>query len=171
MVMDWGVAKYLNAGPMPRERRDELEAAGGTQLGALVGTRGFMPPEQARGEAAVDRRADVYSLGAILFLLLTGTPPAAESDPARSIGWRRELPKALRAICARALSADPAQRYQSVTDLAADVGRYRAGHAVLAYEESPFERLSRFARTYRTAILLILAYIIMRAAVAVMAGW
>jgi serine/threonine protein kinase len=172
MVMDWGVAKHLNAGPMPRGIRDELEADGGTHAGTLIGTRGFMPPEQACGEAgAVDCRADVYSLGAILFLLLTGTPPAAEGDPARSIGWHHELPKPLRAICTRALSADPAQRYQSVTDLAADVGRYRAGHAVLAYEESALERMARFARTYRTAILLILAYIIMRAAVAMMAGW
>jgi serine/threonine protein kinase len=172
MVMDWGVAKHLNTELGTREKHDGYETDAGTNHGTMIGTRGFMPPEQARGEVdTVDRRADIYSLGAILFLLLTGTPPHADVEAARGIWRHHELPKPLRAICARALSADPSERYQSVTDVAADVARYRAGQAVLAYEENGFERMVRVARAYRTAILLVLAYIFMRAVVALTAGW
>ena len=172
MVMDWGVAKRVSENPRPPEERDGDVDDGGTNPGTMVGTRGFMPPEQARGEvAAVDRRADVYSLGAMLFLLLTGDPPGPDLDAARSIWRHRDVPKPLRAICAHSLNADPAERYESVVAVAADVARYRAGHAVLAYEENVVERVARVARTYRTAILLVLAYIIMRAAVALAAGW
>jgi serine/threonine protein kinase len=170
MVMDWGVAKTLADDCEPANPAGLVD--GGTHPGVVVGTRGFMPPEQARGEAgAVDRRADIYSLGAILFLLLTGDPPAADADPSRVVWRQRGVPKALRAICARALSADPADRYDRVSDVADDVARFRAGHAVLAYEENAVERLARLARTYRVAILLILGYIVMRVAVAFLAGW
>jgi serine/threonine protein kinase len=169
MVMDWGVAKTL-ADSGQADRGDEPAAGDGTQPGTVVGTRGFMPPEQARGEAgAVDRRADIYSLGAILFLLLTGDAP--DADASRAIWRHRDVPKPLRAICARALSADPADRYDRVSDVADDVARYRAGHAVVAYEENAVERVVRLARTYRVAILLILGYIVMRVAVALTAGW
>jgi serine/threonine protein kinase len=169
MVMDWGVAKSL-AHPVNDEDAERPAADDATHPGTVVGTRGFMPPEQARGEAgAVDRRADIFSLGAILYLLLTGDPP--DADPARAIWRHRDVPKPLRAICGRALSADPADRYDRVSDVADDVARYRAGHAVHAYQENAVERLARLARTYRVAILLILGYIVMRVAVALTAGW
>lgn len=172
MVMDWGVAKALAGEAGPPDEGDVPPADGGTHPGTVVGTRGFMPPEQARGEAdAVDRRADIYSLGAILFLLLTGEAPGADPEPARAIWSRRDVPKPLRAICARALGAAPTERYDRVADVAEDVARYRAGHAVLAYEENAFERLARLARTYRVAILLVLGYIVMRVAVALTSGW
>ena len=172
MVMDWGVAKHLSGEAARLEEHAGEVAAGGTHPGTVIGTRGFMPPEQARGEVdGVDRRADIYSLGAILYLLLTGEPPAPDVDAARAIWRHHELPKPLRAICARSLSADPAGRYESVSAVADDVARYRAGHAVHAYEENVFEQVARVARTYRVAILLVLAYVIMRAAVALTAGW
>jgi serine/threonine protein kinase len=172
MVMDWGVAKTVSGEAVAPEEQTADVAAGGTHPGTVIGTAGFMPPEQARGEVdGVDRRSDIYSLGAILFLLLTGEPPPQDVDPARAIWRHHQLPKPLRAICARSLSPDPAGRYDSVPAVADDVARYRAGHAVHAYDENVFERAARVARTYRAAILLVLAYIIMRAAVALTAGW
>jgi eukaryotic-like serine/threonine-protein kinase len=172
MVMDWGVAKYLNDDAAAMEEPAGEVADRATHPGTVVGTRGFMPPEQARGDTgSIDRRADIYSLGAILFLLLTGEPPAPDADAGRAVWRHRSLPKPLRAICARALSAEPDGRYDSVAEVAADVARYRAGEAVLAYEENVLERLARVARAYRVAILLVLAYIVMRAAVALLAGW
>ena len=110
----------------------------------------------------------MYGLGAILFLLLT------DADPR----WQRggelraaRVPRPLAAICARALAAEPSGRYQNVTELADDVARYRDNRKVQAYRETVVDRVVRFGRTYRTAILLVLAYIVMRAAVAFFAGW
>jgi len=179
MVMDWGIAKI--AGRLNPDESSAVQTGDGT----IVGTRGFMAPEQARGAVdEIDQRADVFSLGAILFLLLSndvhdGSDPLPHLRHRRlpteaaseASAWRRlGVARPLAAICAKALAMDPGARYQTVADLAVDVARYRAGHAVGAYRETAFERLARFGRTYRPAILLILAYIVMRALVAFLAG-
>ena len=134
-----------------------------------MGTVGFMAPEQARGAGAdVDERADVYGLGAILFLLLTDRVP--DADPQGTLRHMK-VPRPLAAICNRALAGEPSARYQSVTALADDVARYRDNRKVDAYRETVVEGALRFGRTYRTAILLVLAYVVMRAAVAFFARW
>ncbi len=140
-----------------------------TGAGTVVGTVGFMAPEQARGAVDdVDERADVYGLGAMLFLLLTDRIP--DADPSGTLRLLK-VPRPLAAICHRALAAEPSARYQSATALADDVARYRDNRRVDAYRETIVERAIRFGRTYRTAILLVLAYIVMRAAVAFFARW
>jgi serine/threonine-protein kinase len=128
-----------------------------------------MAPEQARAGASVDQRADVYSLGAILYFLFAGSDPVPDADGFARLR-QRGVPRPLAAICARALAKDPRDRYQTVAELAADVAAYRSGRAVSAYRETAFERAARFGRTHRTAILLVLAYMLMRAVVAVVAG-
>jgi serine/threonine protein kinase len=180
MVMDWGVAKTVGtrqSSVVSHSRQSESavpvdsQSAGPMETGAgtVIGTVGFMAPEQARGEVGeIDERADVYGLGAILFLLLTDGIP--DADPAAKLRLAG-VPRPLAAICVRALAADAAHRYQNVTALADDVARYRANRKVDAYRETVLDRAVRFGRTYRTAILLVLAYIVMRAAVAFLAGW
>jgi serine/threonine protein kinase len=128
LVMDWGVAAVVT----------------GAAEGLVAGTPGFMAPEQAAGKA-VDVRADVYGLGALLEAL---SPPP--------------LPKRLAAIVARAKDGDPARRYQTVAAMAADLARYRDGAPVDAYRESIVERGVRIARRYRVPIGLVLAYMLMR---------
>ena len=131
LVMDWGVAKFAEA----------VEPAG-----TVLGTPGYMSPEQARGDVAgTDHRSDVYALGAILGLLLPEKPPAA-----------------LSAIAQKAAADLPGGRYQSVAELADDIGRFRAGEAVVAYPESILDRTRRIAGKYRVPIALVLAYVFMR---------
>jgi serine/threonine protein kinase len=150
LVLDWGVAKLLDQATQAAALSGNA-LPGHTQPGTVLGTPGFMPPEQARGAAGeVDRRADVYALGALLELLLQG----------------EQVPKRLRAICTQALAAEPADRYADAAALLADLTRFRAGDAVRAYREGFWERWARVLVPYRTAIVLIVAYIVMRALVA-----
>jgi serine/threonine protein kinase len=187
VVMDWGLVKVEGrpsavvsrsqqaASPVINQSSagDQLTDRVQTSHGTVIGTRGFMAPEQARGAVGeIDARSDVFGLGAILFLLLTDDvlDPDVEAMPQLR---GRGLARPLMAICARALAHEPRERYQSVTALADDVAAYRAGRAVAAYRETAFERVGRFGRTYRTAILLVFAYMLMRAGIAAMAylGW
>jgi serine/threonine protein kinase len=169
IVMDWGVAKQMGEATGAAPAGPDA-TGGGTHAGTVIGTRGFMPPEQARGDT-VDARADVYGLGAILHLLLTGEEPSPEGHAPAATLNHRAIPRPLRSICTRALQGAPADRYENVPALAGDVAAYRAGRAVAAHRETVPERVVRVARTYRTALLLVLGYIIMRAAVALTAGW
>jgi serine/threonine protein kinase len=156
VIMDWGGAR-ADAGAPAADDED-----------LVIGTHGFMAPEQARGGGSIDHRADVYGLGAMLFLMLTNDLPAG--DPAAALR-RAGAPRPLAAICARALATEPGDRYATAAALGEDVARYRAGRAVGAYRESLLERVVRFERTYRTAILLVAGYIVMRVLVALIAGW
>jgi serine/threonine protein kinase len=127
-VMDWGVAQDGGA---------DAEAA-------VVGTPGFMPPEQELALGAVDRRADIYALGALLALLIEAAPAP------------------LNAIAAKAAQSDAAGRYQSVEEMAADLARFRNQDPVAAYRESATERMVRLYRRYELPILLLVAYVVMR---------
>ncbi|HLE83352.1 MAG TPA: serine/threonine-protein kinase [Thermoanaerobaculia bacterium] len=163
LVMDWGVAKVAGEplaerGPGPPGEGQEADRrrGAGTAHGTVLGTPGFMAPEQARGEVErVDGRADVYALGAILRVLLDGRP----------------APRPLLAVCRKASAPAPEARYGSVRELAAEVARHLDGLPVAAHRESLADRLRRFGRRYRTAILLILAYVLVRTALLLWAGF
>jgi serine/threonine-protein kinase len=119
------------------------------QTGAAGGTSGYMAPEQLNG--AVDPRADVFSLGSLL------------RDLAHDAHRTSRYPgRPLRSIIDRALATNPDARYPSVSALAADVRRYVDGERVVAHEETFLERAGRLGRTYRTALLLVGAYLTMR---------
>jgi eukaryotic-like serine/threonine-protein kinase len=176
VVMDWGVAKALddNQQQTPQEKPSEEEAQrAGTNHGTVLGTRGFMAPEQARGDlATVDERADVYSLGAMLLALFAKDPaPVHDQSVAVKLAALTSIPRPLRSICGRALAVDHRERYPSAAELGEDVARYRAGEAVRAHRETTLERVSRVAKLYRTPIVLVLTYMVMRALIALTTGW
>jgi serine/threonine-protein kinase len=175
LVMDWGLAKILReknrmetrvADPeetiVEKPRRvfqsdDASPSSAVTEHGTVMGTPGYMSPEQARGDVQhLDARSDIFSLGALLRFLLTGQsegPPAPAAQP---------VDKPLVAICEKATTAAPAERYSTVQELALDVSRYLDGLAVEAHQETVFEKVGRFYRRYRFFILLIATYLVMR---------
>jgi len=157
LVLDWGVAKAPHAIVEP---------------GIVVGTAGYMAPEQAAGRSGeADQRADVFALGAVLCALLTGADPPGDPEAARAaVAARRDLSRRLRAVCTKALATDPADRYADAGEMAADLARFRAGRPVAARPETWLESAGRSAWTYRAAIALVLAYLAMRVLVAWLAG-
>jgi len=148
VVIDWGLARSL------RDASDDGALATGspgpiseTVDGAIVGTPAYMAPEQARGEP-VDERADVYALGALLYHVLRGKPPGAPAD----LVTIEDLPVDLVAIVTRAMASDPAVRYPSAQELAADLERFTTGRLVDAHAYSVWQLATRFIRRHRAAV-------------------
>jgi serine/threonine protein kinase len=153
-VMDWGLAKQLvedDDGSQSDSQR--------TRLGAVMGTPAYMSPEQASGHAAEsDRQTDVFSLGVMLYEILTGVNPfrgesAVESmkgvmyhepDPPRKHNPR--IDRTISAITMKALAKDPFKRYRSAVELAEDLRRYREFFPVTAIEPTRFEKLANWSR-------------------------
>lgn len=131
LVMDWGVAKSIGQS-------------------ANAGTRGFMPPEQERGEA-LDATADVFALGSMLRMMVT------------------KPPRRLAAIIEKSTSDDRSARYPSARELAADVARFIDGEPVSAHRETILERAGRWLDRNRALVALILGYLVMRAIVLLVA--
>jgi eukaryotic-like serine/threonine-protein kinase len=182
LVMDWGVAKttptenrMATIAPRGQQASSPLPAVGAglTVDGAVVGTRGFMAPEQERGEVAtMDARVDIYALGALLQFLLAkcggGDVVIRGGEFLRSRRSLRLLaptpPRPLAAICRRAMASAPSDRYATALELAEDVGRYLDRLRVRAHEETLFERTARFAERHKVVLSLLTAYVLMRLA-------
>ncbi|KFE68223.1 putative serine/threonine-protein kinase pkwA [Hyalangium minutum] len=168
VVIDWGLAKDLSdkntsdIGGMTTPLGVDPSL---THLGTVVGTPAYMPPEQAAGRA-VDERADVYALGAILYHLLAGIRPYDTGSSAQVIDQvvrgpppplakrQKGIPADLLTIVAKAMARDPAQRYATARELAEDLRRFQTGQIVAAHAYSWRERMWRFIRRYRSAVLV-----------------
>lgn len=179
LLVDWGLAKLVvsDSGTLAaaqkaeqgREARECPEPLGvrvdvaATALGAMVGTPAYMSPEQAAG--LVDQlgpATDIYSLGATLYVLLTGRIPFEESDNIRRDivrgsfpqprKVRAQVPAALEAICLKAMALEPAQRYASARDMADDLEAWLGDEPVRAWREPLAVRAGRWMRRHRTLL-------------------
>lgn len=162
-VTDFGLAKQLH---------DEGDAV--TRSGAVMGTPHYMAPEQAEGNTkSVTHLADVYSLGATLYELITGRPPfqgpsivnilsqVRASDPVHPSRLQPGIPRDLETICLKAMQKEPAKRYESAEAMADDLKRFLDGQPILARPIGSVEQFVRWCRrkpaqaglTVSTAIL------------------
>lgn len=188
VILDWGLAKVRDK---PDAQRGALEEtvqamrigaeieAGKTAIGVVLGTPAYMPPEQARGQIdRIDERADVYSLGAILYQLITGRVPfdsptaketiekvAADQSPTDCLALEPDAAPELAAICRRCMQRDPAERYQTASEVADELARFVSGALVAAYGYSFWELARRYYRRNRHMVNTVAAFL-----VAVIAG-
>jgi WD40 repeat protein len=146
IVTDFGLAKRIEGG------------ADLTASGAIVGTPSYMAPEQAAGQKVLSVAGDVYSLGAVLYELLTGRPPFRAETPLKTLIEVRErepqparavnplIDRDLETICLKCLEKDPGRRYGSAEALADDLGRWLAGAPIAARPSTTWERAYKWAR-------------------------
>jgi len=160
-VTDFGLAK-----------RVDLESSL-TVSGAAIGTPNYMPPEQAAGKARhLTTAADIYSLGAIVYELLTGQPPfeaetpmevmrkVLEQEPKRPSSISRRVDRDLETICLKCLEKDPQRRYASADALAEDLERWRRGEPILARPGRTLDHVLKWARRNPAIASLILAVVV-----------
>jgi WD40 repeat protein len=158
-VTDFGLAKRI---------RDD---AGVTQSGAIVGSPSYMPPEQAAGRKGLSTAADVYSLGAIFYEMLTGRPPfhaetpldtlmlVVEREPERPRKVNPGIPRDLETICLKCLEKDQRKRYGSAEALAEDLERWLKGEPIRARPIGRMERAVKWMRR-QPALATLLAAVI-----------
>lgn len=190
IVVDWGLAKKLDEAPredvdMDAVVFDDEHSVSFTREGQALGTPAYMSPEQASGRVSLnDELTDIYGLGAILFAMLTGKSPHETTRPADTKDTAHDLlrrirvfptptvrsvvptaPRALDAICAKAMARSRSERYQSAEALAGDIQCWLADEPVSAYQDTALERASRWFRHHRT-LSLAMAGVLLVASVA-----
>ena len=170
-ISDFGLAKILDL------------TSNETRTGAILGTPAYMAPEQAKGDhQRIGPATDVYGLGTILYELLTGRPPfrgntdaailvqVVSDEPAAPRRADPKLSRDLEAICLRALEKNPADRYASATDLAADLRRYLAGKPTQARPAGIARRIGKYGQRKPLVVALVSVLTIASLLVAGLAG-
>ena len=194
VVIDWGLAKELGGPPANSSHEDESPDTdrsragyGGenlTRVGEILGTPGFMAPEQAAG-AAADERSDVYALGAILYTVLAGQPPywdtdsKASSDQLVEITIKRpptnietlapSVPSDLAAIVTRAMNPEPGDRFMNAQAMASELHRFEAGRLLESRNYSVWERTWRWVQKHRALVGVVAAALLVVASVGAIA--
>ncbi|MBP5201654.1 protein kinase [bacterium] len=165
VVLDWGLAKIKGSDETVFVRHDD-EGVGKTVVGQAIGTPSYMPPEQAEGNIGeIDEISDIYSLGAILYQILTGKTPFSgrttdeiirkvlNENVESAVQKDRDIPPELAAIAEKALSKSKDERYASVGEMIDDLSAYMSGRKVGVYHYSVFESLKFVAVRHKAAFI------------------
>src|SRR5438128_3947284 len=165
VVLDWGLARVIHEPEHHREMN--VDSNDETQEGDVLGTPSYMSPEQAFGrQAEVDEQSDVWSLGALLYEVLTGVPPFVGKNPIQTIMKVQkdpvvpvrqvcpEAPPELAAVAERALQRNKKLRYRRAKQLADDIEAFQSGARVTAYEYSSLQLLKRFIKKNKTVSII-----------------
>jgi serine/threonine protein kinase len=171
LIVDWGLAKPIGRSDRTRTTEEStLQPSSAsdwvaTVMGTVIGTPAYMSPEQAAGRLdLLGPASDIYSLGATLYALLTGTAPFDESERVELLqqvqrgAWlaprlvKPNTPPALDAICRKAMAQQPQDRYVTALALAADVEHWLADEPVTAYREPWSTRTRRWMRRHRPLV-------------------
>ena len=172
-VLDWGLAKVLSAPTLKKAEaiKNEKMDTTLTPVGRHYGTPMYMPPEIAKGEADLDGRTDVFSLGIILFEMLTLQFLVEGEDPyeikkqildkplplPREVAPHRNIPRDLQAICMKALKRNKYNRYSSATTFLEDLQHFRHQEEVSVYWYSGWEKLTRWRSRHAYLIITTLS--------------
>jgi tetratricopeptide (TPR) repeat protein len=166
ILIDWGLASTDNLAAQPVEISqvdiNEQAQIQTENSGALLGTPAYMSPEQAAGRLdLVDCRTDVYGLGTVLFEILAGKPPHGgtsmhellqkieENPPPAAFDECPGVPRALNAVCLKAMAKLQEDRYASATDLANDVANWLADVPTSVFADPFVDRVTRWVRKHR----------------------
>lgn len=194
LIMDWGIAKLVgrNSDPKPTAAAEgdnsfakqfdsiDSQEKDGTVAGTVAGTVGYMSPEQARGEIdKLDARTDIFSLGAMLYEMLAGSPPynqpkakdrlkaAANEMPVespitrlRKANYSRRIPREVAAIAMKAIAAKAEARYQSAQEFFNDIQRYLEGRSVEACPDSLVQQIAKWMKRNRVFVRSVAAVIV-----------
>jgi WD40 repeat protein/serine/threonine protein kinase len=165
VVLDWGIARVIHEPVDDREMN--VDKNDETQEGDVLGTPSYMSPEQAMGkQSQVDEQSDVWSLGAVLYEVLTGIPPFTGKTPIQTIMKVQkdpvipvkqlcpEAPPELAAVAERALQRDKRQRYKHAKQLADDIEAFQSGARVTAFEYSSWQLVKRFVKKNKTVSIV-----------------
>jgi serine/threonine protein kinase/tetratricopeptide (TPR) repeat protein len=172
LLLDWGLAKSV-AGSVPElpvapepSQPSSQDGPADTQLGAVLGTPAYMSPEQAEGRwDLLGPASDIHSLGATLYALLTGQPPFQGRHVAEILDRvqrgdfppprhrKKDIPRALEAVCLKAMAHKPEQRYATALDVAADLEHWLADEPVSAWREPWTVRTRRWLGRHRTFVI------------------
>ena len=177
LVVDWGLAKLIKKDEPQSKEDDDIDEGlvllkshgqvDATLMGSVLGTPGYMSPEQALGNVEdLGPETDIYSLGATLYTMLTGQASIIESQLdlildktiegnfPRPRELNKTTPRELEAICLKCMAKNPTDRYSTCKEIAADIERYLADEPTSAYPEPIHKKFSRFSKKHAERFVL-----------------
>lgn len=183
VVIDWGVAKdLLDDAPEPSSELMAGVAGSLTQVGSIFGTPSYMPPEQGRGEP-IDERADVYSLGALLYEVLSGRPPYTANTALEVLGLLKagpptplaqvapNTPPELVSIVNRAMAREPSDRYPTAREFVAELQQFQTGKLVSGHSYSAAQLVRRWVARNRAPLMVAAVSAVLLVGLSALALW